>query len=126
MDDLARVRRAKERISRGWCRGALARRRSHLSYVDFLPGTYPDDPSAEQWCLLGSLGHLEGWHKSLDAGLLERLFEKVTPPAIRSRYQGFRVSRISGWNDHPRRTSGEVLAILTEVEEDLLKEQSNG
>lgn len=98
-----------EYVERGWCQGALAKD-ADGSRVG------PTDPDACQWCAMGAIraGHLTG---SITEEQHVRIFN-----IINSVCDGL----LGTWNDAPFRTQAEVVAMLREVEREVLGEVANG
>lgn len=101
---LDRVRRARERVRKGWTQHALARDGTGF------PVTC-DSPRAAAWCISGAL------HTDIEnEGLVLALYMALVVVANRSEW--FLRSRGSfvTLNDHPSFTQAEALTFLEEVE----------
>jgi hypothetical protein len=118
MDDITRVKIAKERIKKGWMKGGMA----EDSFGHTVP---PDDPTACRWCLLGALGTRDLLDAEKFPAVLYLLGERIAPglhkfhatPAARARY-------ITEWNDHCADSPEHVIELLDHVREKLeLSEQ---
>jgi hypothetical protein len=109
MNELELIQRAKERISRGWTRKAHARNSRGTVVTS-------DSPEASRWCIMGALG--------VDVLSTAEDPEAVVP-VLRKLHvvSGFDILTI--WNDAPDTTSGQILAVLEKVEQEILAEKSH-
>lgn len=94
--------KARERIARGWCQGAVARDENNIIVS-------ADSPNATQWCLTGSMFDSHVWSEGLCPGCAayQRLTRLVGP------------SIVPAWNDNETRTQEEVLALVGQALEAL-------
>jgi len=84
------LQRARKRISKGWCKGHYALT-SEGVYVQ------SDSKRATRWCLIGAT-HTEDMQKTVYDLLLKSAHVE---PGLLTR-----------WNDAPRRTKKQVLAVI--------------
>lgn len=90
------LRRARERVAKGWCRRAYARD-SAGAECDW------DSPAVASVCLSRALGAPCDEHTS---AAVNSAFDIVAAEAV---------SYVHRWNDAPGRTQAEVLALLDRV-----------
>jgi hypothetical protein len=121
MDELGIIRRARQRIRRGWTQNAYARDRDGVT-VD------SNSPEASCWCVMGALGEdVADFFAQPDVVVsvycrLHRLCE-VSDIAEENTIT---FGSLSDWNDYPDRTKKEVLEVFKKAEQEILAEKSNG
>lgn len=85
-------------IRKGWCQGVSARdNRGH--------SCSPISTSATQWCLIGALNAAYPEHNKYREKIVSKLILRITH------------LRFAEWNDNPKRTQAEVVAVLQAIGE---------
>jgi len=94
---IALLHRAKARIEKGWCQGAMARAEDHSPVS-------PSSAEATSWCFVGSMqAHV--------APSQERVYN-IASDAVNDMLPGFPYASKASFNDMPGRKKGEVVAVL--------------
>ena len=89
--------RPSDYVRKGWCQGSIARDAQGKSCLE-------TSPDAVQWCLYGAVSAAYPYDIQKRGEILDKLPLPTNVPLGR-------------WNDDPKRTQAEVIALLTSIGE---------
>ena len=102
-------------IAKGWCQKSYARKKDGSS-------CHMSDPNACQWCLCGTLILSKMYSTQLSEAMRKVLNQRMEPNLI-AKTPGLH-SRILAWNDDVATNQQEVLDVIDEVIDQIMREQS--